>query len=426
MTKFRHVLYRHANHVWHKRYLPTATLPAHTLDCPECGLRTLVPKTRQGQEARCPRCTHPLFHIELSPYATTIACAIAALILMLVMHFLPFATVQMTGMFTRLTLPEMIDWLWASDWGFLGLVMFALTFTAPILFLLSCLYVYYALLRQYRLPYLLGISRLLLRLRQWIMVDVFFVSMLVAYIKLSAVATVHFGAAFWLMPFLALLLLRTSLAVPQHWVYYQIHKLNHEPLYRASETTLCCTRCLYYRPQDEEQCHICGSELFDRRPRSLYLSFQLLLAAIIFYIPANFMPIMISENPLEKEISTIMNGIIYMWNKGDKLIASVIFSASIAVPTLKILSMLILIMSAKFKLLLPIEKLSLQYRITEAIGRWSMIDIFVIIIMMTTFHTHIARVTPGPAALYFCLVVILTMLSAYFFDVRLLWDKAKN
>ena len=119
-----------------------------------------------------------------------------------------------------------------------------------------------------------------------------------------------------------------------------------------------------------------------------------------------------------------MSGILLMWNDGDKFIALVIFSASIMVPTLKILSMLGLLFSARISPLLPIEKLSLQYRITEFVGRWSMIDIFVIIILMTAFHTPIARVTPGPASIYFCLVVILTMLSAYFFDVRLLWDNA--
>ena len=135
---------------------------------------------------------------------------------------------------------------------------------------------------------------------------------------------------------------------------------------------------------------------------------------------------MISENPMSKEVSTIMSGILYMWNDGDKLIASIIFSASIAVPTLKIVSMLVLLANARFGLFLPIRVLSLQYRITEAVGRWSMIDIFVIIIMMSAFHSHIARVTPGPAAIYFCLVVILTMLSAHFFDVRLLWDKYRE
>ena len=145
---------------------------------------------------------------------------------------------------------------------------------------------------------------------------------------------------------------------------------------------------------------------------------------MILYLPANLLTIMISTNPMEKEVSTIMSGIIFMWNKGDRFIACVIFSASIAVPTLKIISMLILLYSAAVRPLLPIRILSVQCRLTERVGRWSMIDIFVIIIMMSTFHTNIARVTPGPAAIYFCLVVILTMLSAHFFDVRILWDKA--
>ena len=72
------------------------------------------------------------------------------------------------------------------------------------------------------------------------------------------------------------------------------------------------------------------------------------------------------------------------------------------------------------------RKMSVLYRITESIGRWSMIDIFVIIILMSSFHTNMARVVPGGAAIYFCLVVILTMLSAYYFDPRLIWDKQQQ
>jgi len=72
------------------------------------------------------------------------------------------------------------------------------------------------------------------------------------------------------------------------------------------------------------------------------------------------------------------------------------------------------------------DKMSVLYRITESIGRWSMIDIFVIIILMSSFHTNMARVVPGGAAIYFCLVVILTMLSAYYFDPRLIWDKQQQ
>ncbi|SNB62752.1 Paraquat-inducible protein A [Kingella negevensis] len=426
MRLMNRFVYRHFTRKWNKFYTPTATLPTHTVDCPECGLRTEIPKLRQGQEASCPRCHHHLVRIEPEPYPIVLACAMGALILIGFVYSLPFITVHMTGMFTQLTLPKMLYELLLADWGFLGLTMFALTFGAPVIFLLLSIYVYSGLLREKRQPYLLTAMRMITRLRQWIMVDVFFISMLVANIKIQAVASISFGYAFWLMPFLAILLLRTSVGMPTHWMYYQVHKYhNNQTLFQAADDTICCTRCLYFRPRSETACGVCDSELFDRRPHSLKISFQLLLAAMILYLPANFLPIMISQNPMEQGISTIMSGIVYMWNDGDKFIAAIIFSASIAVPTLKIVSMLVLLFSARFRLLLPIEKLSVQYRLTEAVGRWSMIDIFVIIIMMTTFHTNIARVTPGPAAIYFCLVVILTMLSAYFFDVRLLWDKAQ-
>ena len=219
------------------------------------------------------------------------------------------------------------------------------------------------------------------------------------------------------------MLLRTTTAVPIHWVYHQIHRNENRELFQSADKQhICCTRCLYFRPNTERNCHICGSQLFGRRPRSLWISFCFLLAAMLLYIPANTLPIMISADPTRKMVNTIMNGIIYMWQDGDYMIAAIIFSASVLVPSLKIVSMLILLFSAKIYPLMSVEKLSVQYRLTEAVGRWSMVDIFVIIILMTAFHTHIARVTPGPAAFYFCMVVILTMLSAYFFDMRLIWD----
>lgn len=408
---------------WQHLYAPDATLPAHAVNCPECGCSIWLPKIRQGQEANCPRCHHHLVHIELRPYHTVIAYALTSLILILLVYSLPFANISMKGVFSPLTLPNMIHALMEDNWSFLGALMFILTFGTPILFSLLALYVYIALQRRYRVPYLLSSIRLLTRLRLWIMVDVFFISMLVAYIKIRVIAEVSFGAAFWLMPLLMISLLRTSIAIPDHWLYRQIQQHKHAVILQAASNRICCTRCLHFTEQSEPLCSVCHSELFHRRPHSLYLSFMLVLAATILYIPANLLPIMISENPVNTEVSTIMSGIIYMWNSGDQLIASIIFSASVAVPSLKIISMLILLASAYYQPLLPIKILSIQYRITEAVGRWSMIDIFVIIIMMTTFYTPLAKVTPGPAALYFCLVVILTMLSAYFFDMRLIWDK---
>nr|WP_244773731.1 paraquat-inducible protein A [Alysiella crassa]UOP08268.1 paraquat-inducible protein A [Alysiella crassa] len=421
--RFRQIIQDYANQRWLQWYLPSATLPAHTVDCPECGLRVALPKTRQGQECACPRCGHTLVRIESRAFQLPFACAIAALILVALVYSQTFATVIIGGIYTRLTLPEMVVSLMSQDYSFLSSVLFLLTFGTPVLFLLMAIYVYGSLVSDTPFPYLLRVTRLLTRLNQWIMVDVFFVSALVADIKMSSVSQVTWGAAFWLMPALALLLLRTANAVPIHWVYYQIHRHENHTLFQAAdEQHICCTRCLYFRPKTLANCDVCGSQLFDRRPRSLWISFCFLLAATLLYIPANVLPIMISADPTEKMISTIMSGIIYMWHDGDRLIATIIFSASVLVPSLKILSMAVLLWSAAVRPVMAVEKLSLQYRLTEAVGRWSMIDIFVIIILMTAFHTPVARVTPYPAAFYFCVVVILTMWSAYFFDMRLIWD----
>ena len=416
-------------HRWwrYKSYLPDATLPAHTVECPDCGCRMYIPPLRQGQEAHCPVCNHEVVEVENNPYIVPLAYALTSLILMAFAYSMVYVRVDLFGVTSILSLPQMMRLLISLDYGFLAEVMFVLTFGAPLLFLLLCLYVYTALVRERAYPALRFATRILVRLRHWIMVDVFFISTLVAYIKLSSVAVVEFGSAFYLMFPLSVMLIRTSVSIPQHWVYYKIHRLTGgHAVQTASEDKICCSRCLYFRDKDEHPCGVCGADLYRRRPKSLNISLAFLLAALILYFPANILPIMISSNPTALEINTIFNGIVYMWNDGDRMIAVIIFSASIMVPVLKIIAMAVLIASAYFKPPMSAAKMSVLYRITESIGRWSMIDIFVIIILMSAFHTNMARVVPGGAAVYFCLVVILTMLSAYYFDPRLIWDRQQQ
>nr|WP_228068116.1 paraquat-inducible protein A [Neisseria sp. 19428wB4_WF04] len=404
-----------------------AALPAHMLDCPECGQRMALPYLRQGQEAHCPNCGYEVVEVENNPYVAPLAYAAASLVLMVFVYSMMFVTVTMAGVTSILSLPSMMKRLVLLDFGFLAEVMFVLTFGTPLLFLLLCVYVYAALWQNRGYPGLLYATRTLVRLRHWIMVDVFFISTLVAYIKLSSVAQVEFGAAFYLMFALSVMLIRTSVSIPQHWVYYKIHRiLGRDAVQTASAGRVCCSHCLYFRSREEAACGVCGSDLYVRRPKSLSLSIAFLIAAVLLYIPANALPIMISSNPATVQINTIFNGIVYMWNEGDKLIAAIIFSASILVPGAKIVLMLVLILSARCGLPAGVHTMQRLYRFTESIGKWSMIDIFVIIILMSAFHTYVARVVPGPAAVYFCLVVLLTMLSAYFFDPRLLWDRARS
>lgn len=408
------------------RRLPESALPEHYLDCPECGLRVHIPELVEGRRAACPRCRHSLVRVAENPYLSPLAYASAALIFMLFVYSMDLVSISMSGVFSPLSLPEMMKQLILQDFGFLAEVIFLFTFGTPIVFVLLCLYLYTSFLLERPLPFLLAAARTYARVRNWIMLDVFFISFLVAYIKLKAISTVHFETAFWLLGVLALLIVRTSVSTPEHWIYSQIARLTHRHAYRPASDNICCSRCLFYSPADRSRCPICRSPLFNRRPGSLQAASAFLIAAAILYLPANLLPIMISANPAQTEISTIMSGIVLMWQDGDKLVAAIIFSASIMVPTLKIVSLAVLIISAKIGLPMLPEKMSVMYRITEWVGRWSMIDIFVITILMSAFHTPLARVTPGPAAVYFCLVVLLTMLSAHYFDPRLLWDRANT
>ncbi|ASK28343.1 paraquat-inducible protein A [Neisseria chenwenguii] len=408
----------------YKAFRQDAALPAHTVDCPDCGSRMDIPRLVQGQEVHCPVCNHEIVEVENNPYVAPLAYATTSLILMAFVYGMMLMKVEMFGMTSILSLPGMMRGLVLLDYGFLAEVMFALVFGTPLLFLLLCLYVYTALARERVFPGLRWATRVLVRLRHWIMVDVFVVSVLVAHIKLTTVAAVEYGPAAYLMPALAVMLIRTSVSIPQHWVYYKIHRiLGCNAVQTASEDRICCGRCLYFRDQNEETCGVCGADLYRRRPKSLSISTAFLIAAAVLYIPANLLPIMISSNPTALEINTILNGIVYMWNDGDKLIAVIIFCASVLIPIMKIAAMSWLTVSAHFRPFASAHLMTTVYRVTEAIGRWSMIDIFVIIILMSAFHTNVARVVPGEAAVYFCLVVLLTMLSAYFFDPRLIWDK---
>ena len=170
-------------------------------------------------------------------------------------------------------------------------------------------------------------------------------------------------------------------------------------------------------------CPRCGSGLHPRIPGSLSRTWALVIAAIIFYIPAMTLPISVTAALGKAQGDTIMSGVIYFIHHGSWYIALVIFVASILVPILKILILLFLLISIQLKSRWrPLDRTRL-YRIIEAIGRWSMVDIFVITVMAALIKLGgLASFEAGPAAAYFTAVVVLTMFAAIGFDPRLIWD----
>jgi paraquat-inducible protein A len=172
-----------------------------------------------------------------------------------------------------------------------------------------------------------------------------------------------------------------------------------------------------------QRCSRCGATLHQRNPDSIMRTWALLIAAALLYIPANLLPILHTTSLFGDEDDTIMSGVVYFWTSGDWPLAVIVFVASILVPLLKlsVLSLLALTAQRRSKWR-PLERTKL-FRIVERIGRWSMLDVFVITLTVGLVRfKSLAVITAGWGALAFAAVVVLTMIASMQFDPRLIWD----
>jgi paraquat-inducible protein A len=170
-------------------------------------------------------------------------------------------------------------------------------------------------------------------------------------------------------------------------------------------------------------CARCGAELHERKPDSLLLSWVLLAMAMVLYVPANVLPVIESGSLFGSQRDTILSGARFLWDSGDWLIAVIIFVASIVLPAVKIAGLGLLLATAQRRSTWRPRLRGRIYRVMEAIGRWSMVDIFVaaILVALVQFRT-VAQVQVGPGAIAFAAVVIFTLFAAWAFDPRLIWD----
>lgn len=170
-------------------------------------------------------------------------------------------------------------------------------------------------------------------------------------------------------------------------------------------------------------CPRCGARLHPRKPNSLTRTWALICAAMILLIPANLLPITITTSLGTKQTDTILSGVIYFMQTGSWEIAAVIFIASIFVPFAKLCILIFLLLTVRFRSQWRPRDRTGLYRLTELVGRWSMVDIYVVTILVALVKLGaIADIEAGPAAIYFAAVVVTTMFAANSFDPRLIWD----
>lgn len=176
-------------------------------------------------------------------------------------------------------------------------------------------------------------------------------------------------------------------------------------------------------PGGDAHCPRCGAALHARKPASLARTWAFLAAAMMLYIPANALPIMQTSSLFGTQRDTILSGVAFLWASGSFVLALLVFFASIMVPLAKMLALTVLAASVQLRATWHPRTRTRLYRVIEFAGRWSMLDIYVVTILVALVQvSSFASIHAGPGAAAFGAVVVLTMFAAASFDPRLIWD----
>lgn len=192
-----------------------------------------------------------------------------------------------------------------------------------------------------------------------------------------------------------------------------------------SSGMIACHACetVWAEARDGQPCPRCGAKLSRRRFYDLSITWALLITAIILYVPANVLPMMITQSLFGTNEDTILSGVVFFWRHGEWFIAAIIFIASFLIPLFKLVALIMLAIQVQRGSAWRLVERTHLYHAVEWVGRWSMLDVFVVAITTALIQRPgVAVVQAGPGIVAFGAVVVLTMLAAMSFDPRLAWD----
>lgn len=409
---------------------------APVLACHECDRLNYV-RSSFGGAAKCARCGAVLYRNIPDSISSSIWLLIASLILLVIANSYPLLTFKLEGREQAATIATGAFELYRQGYWELGLLVFLLSIGFPLSCILLGLYVLIPV-RLGRTPRgLVPAFRAFVWLLPWSMTEVYLLGLIVAYVKLSDLAALVIGVSVYAFVGLIITLTwakgRLDPRIVWRWIDRAVPPMSvgqEAATEQVPQRYLACHCCNLLLDDDaahgtSHRCPRCGSALHKRKPNSLSRTWALLIAAVICYLPANLLPIMTVISFGQGEPDTILSGVKALIQFKMYPVALLVFFASICVPVLKILVLSYLLFSVQRQSQWRTRERSILYRITEAVGRWSMIDIFMISILAALVKLDaLATISPGPAAVFFAAVVILTMFAAMAFDPRLIWDAA--
>ena len=404
-----------------------APAPSRERECPDCGLFQQIPPMPSNGQASCLRCDGTLRRTRRGWSTWVMAFTLTSLVLYVVAVLAPFLTVDIVGRrmeTTMLSLPS--AFIQQGAWE-LGILVFVTAIVAPLAKILVVLFVMLGLNTANPPRSLPLIFKWYHRIGPWAMIEVFLLGVFVAFTRLGSIATVNTGVALYAVAALMITMVTgdTLLDADGIWDEMEVRGLV-PPAPPGTAAPIGCNVCgRVSRVAEGKRCSRCASHLHRRRSGSFAQTWALLTAAALLYVPANLFPILTVTRLGRATPSTIIGGAQELLDAGMWPLALLVFVASIMVPLFKLASLAFMLATTHAHSAWRLQDRTRIYRLVDFIGRWSMIDVFMLSTLVGLVQAGaIAKIYPDVGAICFGTVVVLTMIATACFDPRQMWDAA--
>ena len=407
------------------------SLTREIIACHECDHLHHYELIPVGAKASCLHCGNLLYRHIPNSLSRSLALYLTALILFIIANFFPFLSLELGGRVVE-------NILFSSGWamvemgmGELGVLIFLTSILFPLIVILGMLYLLIPASLGKIAPHMGLVYRMVNALLPWSLIGVFMLGVLIGIVKLQDLANVIFGPALIALSLLLVVYTAARASFNPHalWSLTGHSSLDFSSDDVANKNILNCHTCgfLSLESDEHQHCFRCASPLHHRKKNSVETTWALLIAAVVLLIPANLYPVMTVIRFGQGEPSTIISGILHLIESGMWGLAMIVFVASIVVPVMKLIILSYLLISVQNKSVWRPRDRTLLFRVTEVIGAWSMVDIFLVGLLSALVSLEaLSTIRPGIGAVYFAGVVVITIFAARSFDPRLIWDNVRE
>ena len=411
--------------------MPPGASSGTLIACKHCDTIHAAVALEPGGMALCRRCGYTLLRRSRYSLHFWYALTAGALVVFAIANIFPLVQITLLGKSVNTNFIGALWLSWENGHYILSVMTGLVGFWFPLTQLCFLFWALGCLRRNYLPPDFRAAMRIYYFVGPWSMIPVLMLSIIVSIVKFAGMSRLEPGPAIWAFGVLTFMLTALSRLDSQRlWRYAEEARLapaSHDHGL-PGERLAACHACGYVQehPAVELACECvrCGSRVHKREPAMSARVWALLIAAAVVYVPANVLPMMEIRSLLGSSEHTILGGVVELWRLGSWDLAIIVFVASVVVPITKLVALSVLMCARRWKGDGTQRQRTRLYELVEFIGQWSMLDVFVVILMaaMANFP-GVSQVIAGPAAASFGMVVILTMLASMSYDPRTGWDR---